>query len=123
MPSITIPNPAHHHEVRADAIIMRNDLSKNLPDPSLITLDMLVEKYGEAIIDRVLEPQDADGKQVGPRTRAASLALNVRDVLTRTYARPDGSTFTGMQWCWDAQILADYHKAEGLLPVEPENKS
>jgi hypothetical protein len=113
MASVTIPNSAHHMEVRADAIIMRNDLSNNLPESP--TLDQLVAKYGNVTIDRILEPQDADGKQVGDRIRAPSLALNVRDVLTRTYMRPDGSTFTGTQHCWDAQIMADFHKAEGLV--------
>jgi outer membrane murein-binding lipoprotein Lpp len=38
-------------EVRADAIIMRNDLSKNIPESP--TLDQLVAKYGSAIIDRM----------------------------------------------------------------------
>lgn len=126
MATVLIPTTATRHEVRADAIIMRNNLAVKLPeDPAQITLDLLVEKYGSAVIDRMLEPQDDAGNQVGKRTRVQERNLDVRDILPRTYTRPDGSTFSGRQHCWDLQIMADHHKAEGLLPVAapaPETK-
>ena len=123
MATITIPKPnpkAEKYEVRADGLHFGNNLDVQLPsDPALITDQMLIAKYGSVIIDRQLEPQDAAGKKVGNRTRADSAHPSMADILTRTYQRPDGSTFTGRQHCWDLQIMADHHKAEGLLPAAP----
>lgn len=119
MTSITIPNPATRQEVRADGIFLRNNLDVKLPaDPKLITDKQLIAKYGSITIDRMLEPQDDAGNQVGERIRAASPCMpRLADILTRTYTRPDGTTFSGRQMMWDLQIMTDFHKAEGLLPV------
>jgi hypothetical protein len=119
MASITIPNPATRQEVRADCVFLRNNLDVKFPDdPKLITDKHLIAKYGSITIDRMLEPQDDAGNQVGERVRAPSPAMpKLADILTRTYTRPDGTTFTGRQLMWDLQILIDHHKAEGLLPA------
>lgn len=119
MASVTIPNPATRQEVRADAVILRNNLDVKLPeDPALITDALLIAKYGGITIDRMLEPQDDAGRQVAERIRAPTPAQpSLADILPHTYTRPDGSTFTGRQLMWDIAILTDHHKAEGLLPA------
>lgn len=116
MGTVTIPAPSTRLEVRCDAIIARNDLSKSLSDPP--TLDELEAKFGRISLDRVLEPIDADGKASGPQQRIDRADLTYIEVAERTYTRPDGSTFSGHQHCWDTQIVADAHKAKGLTPTE-----
>lgn len=116
MATITIPTIATRQEVRADAVHLYNNLDVKLPeDPSLITDELLIAKYGQILIDRQLEPQNDTGEQVGDRVRAPAHNPRLQDILNRTYTRPDGSTFTGRQVLWDLAILADNHKAEDLL--------
>jgi len=118
MATVTIPAPATQQEVRVDTLILRNNLNEHLPEfPALPTDEQVIAKFGGSQMDRMLEPQDATGKQVGERIRVSPTApLPLADILTRTYQRPDGSTFSGRQMMWDIQIMADFHKAEGLAP-------
>jgi hypothetical protein len=119
MANVLIPALATRQEVRCDCIFLRNNLNVKLPaDPKQITDALLIAKYGHITIDRELEPQDDAGNQVGERVRAPSPAMpKLADILTRTYTRPDGTTFSGRQLMWDLQIMIDHHKAEGLLPA------
>lgn len=122
MATITIPAPATRQEVRAEAVHLYNNLDVKLPeDPSLITDELLIAKYGRITIDRMLEPQNDVGTQLGDRVRVPSHGPRLQDILNRTYTRPDGSTFTGRQALWDLAILTDHHKAEDFLaPPKPE---
>ncbi len=112
MATITIPNPATAYEVRAAKIVLGNNLDVHLSNPP--TQDELIAKYSDNYIDRVIEPIDADGKPCGKRQYVESLRVGYADIAERIYTRPDGTTFTGAQFAWDAQIMADAHKATGL---------
>ena len=116
MAQITIPAPSTRLEVRCSAVIARNNLDVALSDPP--TLAELSEKYGRIILDRALEPVDAAGKACGPRQQIDAAELTYAEVAGRVYARPDGTTFTGAQFAWDMQIMADFHKAKGLTAPE-----
>ncbi len=119
MATVTIPNPAVENEVRCDCIHLYNNLDAKLSDPP--TMDELAAKYGRILLDRVLEPLDANGVPCGPRTRCERPATpTFASVAATTYTRPDGTTFTGTQMCWDLQIMADAHKADGLTPAVTE---
>ena len=112
MATITIPAPSARLEVRCSAVIARNNLDVALSDPP--TLAELSEKYGRISLDRALEPVDADGNPCGPRQQIDPAELTYVEVAGQVYARPDGTTFTGAQFAWDMQIMADCHKAKGL---------
>ena len=116
MTTITIPAPSTRLEVRCSAVIARNDLRKALSNPP--TMEELEAKFGVIILDRVLEPVDADGNPCGPRQQIDAAELTYAEVAGLVYSRPDGTTFTGAQFAWDMQIMADVHKAKGLTAPE-----
>ena len=116
MGTVTIRAPSTRLEVRCSAVIARNDLRKDLSNPP--TMEELEAKFGVIILDRVLEPVDADGKACGPWQQIDPANLTYAEVADRTYTRPDGTTFTGAQFAWDMQIMADCHKAKGLTAPE-----
>jgi hypothetical protein len=79
MTYITIPTaaPIVQQEVRCDGFIGRNNLDAALPVPgSPDFVAQIVAKYAIAL-DRLLEPQDADGNQVGARVRADPAHIDI----------------------------------------------
>jgi hypothetical protein len=102
MKTITIPAP-DHYEVRCDALHCFNNLDAPLDD--------LAAKYSLGI-DRVAEPQDANGVKTGDRVRPPNLRLSFADLPDEWTA--GGITVTKMQFLLLVNELVDLHKANGL---------
>jgi hypothetical protein len=101
MADLRIPTFATQQEIRAYGMFARNNLD----------VDGL-DKYS-LIIDRVAEPQDADGVKCGERARLPSVTLPLSAIVAESYTV--GSITLSVQ-----EILAfvnevvDAHKGDGL---------
>jgi hypothetical protein len=104
MATVTIPFAATQQEIRCDALICRNMLDVAESDP--------LNKYSVSL-DRVAEPQDADGKRLGERVRLATLRIPTVDVMTHEVTL-NGLTLTGAQIMGFVNALVDDFKADGL---------
>jgi len=108
MPDVFLPvtpMTTTRKEVRAVAAVATNDVDASHDDPTV--------KYGFEI-HRVLEPQDSTGASTGPREKARPLKVSMADVLSRTFTRADGSTFSGADHLADHLAVIDYYKAQDL---------
>lgn len=101
MPDLRIPITATQQEVRADALICRNNLDAEGLD-----------KY-TLVIDRVAEPQDATGAKVGERTRMPSVTLPLAQIVGEQYT-VGGLTLTVPQILAFVNEVVDAHKGDGL---------
>jgi hypothetical protein len=110
MKTITIPAPAQY-EVRCDAFIGKNNLDAALDD--------VANKYS-VILDRVAEPQDADGNRIGDRVRLPTLSLSVADLPDELTA--GGITVSKMQFLLLINELVDMHKAQGLTTGDADSE-
>jgi len=110
MKTITIPAPSRY-EVRCDALHCFNNLDAALDD--------LASKYSLGI-DRVAEPQDADGVKTGDRVRLPNLRLSLADLPDEITA--GGVTVTKMQFLLLVNELVDTHKAQGLPTGDAANE-
>lgn len=107
------PKTTTRKEVRAVQIVGLNDLDADPARPDL--------KYG-FFIHRVAEPQNDQGEQTGARIPLPPFQVPMVDVLTRTFTRQDGSTFTGAQHLLDHNHVVDHYKAMAEAP-SPEPAS
>jgi len=101
------PKTTTRKEVRAVQIVGLNDLDADPSRPDL--------KYG-FLIHRVVEPQNDSGEQTGARIPLPPFQVPMLDVLTRTFTRPDGSTFSGAQHLMDHNMVVDHYKAMAEIP-------
>jgi hypothetical protein len=102
MPDLRIPITATQQEVRADALICRNNLDAEG-----------LAKY-ELIIDRIAEPQDAEGEQVGVRQRITpSVRLPLSQIVGESYT-VGGLTLTVPQILAFVNEVVDAHKGDNL---------
>lgn len=101
MPDLRIPITAAQQEIRADALICRNNLDATG-----------LEKYA-LIIDRVAEPQDAEGNKVGERFRQKSVELPLSQIVGESYT-VGGLTLTVPQILAFVNEVVDAHKGYGL---------
>jgi hypothetical protein len=106
MATITVPIAATQQEIRCDAFICRNALDVSESDP--------LNKYS-AFIDRVAEPQDATGAQVGVRNRLDPVRLDLAALMAESFTA-GGVTVTGAQLLALINAAIDAHKAEGMTP-------
>jgi hypothetical protein len=104
MTAIIIPITATQQEIRCDALICRNNL--DIPE------DRPLDKYS-VYLDRISEPQDADGKRVGERQRLPTLKIPTADVLAHEITL-NGLTLTGAQIMGFVNALVDDYKADSL---------
>lgn len=104
MATITIPNVATQYEIRCDGFVCRNRLDVPESDP--------LAKYS-ASLDRMAEPQDANGNRVGERVRLPTLELSLADVMGETFTAA-GVTVTGAQLLALINTAIDAHKADGV---------
>ena len=106
MATVTIPVAATQQEIRCDAFICRNNLDVPESDP--------LNKYS-AFIDRVAEPQDSTGGQVGIRQRLDPVRLDLAALMGESFTA-SGVTVTGAQLLALINAAIDAHKADGLTP-------
>ena len=105
MATITIPNVATQYEIRCDALICRNRLDVSESDP--------MAKYS-ATLDRMAEPQDANGVPAGARVRLDPLTLDLATLMGEAFTA-DGVTVTGVQLLALINTMIDAHKADGVI--------
>lgn len=116
MPDVILPMPATittRREIRALQVIGTND-----PDADALRPDL---KYGLEI-HRCVEPQDDAGQRTGAREMLPPFRVPMADVLSRTFTRPDGSTFSGVQHLLDHNAVIDHYKGQtpAVEPVTPD---
>lgn len=104
MTTITIPVTATQQEIRCDSLICRNALD--------ISEDNPLNKYS-VILDRLAEPQDAEGNRVGDRMRLASRTVPMGEIFAATVT-VDGILLTGAQVMTAVNAIVDQFKANDL---------
>ena len=106
MTDVIIPNTAPvptRFEVRCTAMVSSNNLGINV----------LPGKYGMQI-QRVKEPQDAMGVQVGERIPLPDVNLDVFDIIGETHVLQDGTKLTVGQILEAVNAVIDAHKGAGI---------
>jgi hypothetical protein len=101
MADLKIPSTATQQEIRAEALICRNRLDADGLD-----------KYA-LVIDRISEPQDAEGVRVGDRARLPSVNLPLSAIVAESYTI-GGTTLTVPEILAFVNEVVDAHKGDGL---------
>jgi len=99
MPDLILPVTTTRQEIRADALICRNNLDADG-----------LGKYA-LIIDRVAEY--IDGNRAGTRNRLESVSLPLAQIVGESYTI-DGLTLTVPQILAFVNEVVDAHKGDGL---------
>ncbi len=107
MPDVIVINtkPAPvRYEVRCPGFTTSNDLG--VPGP--------LGKYS-VVIQRIQEPQDNDGNQVGPRTDLPPVVIpDVVMLAAENYILRDGTKLNAGQILEAVNLFVDAHKAENI---------